>query len=113
MHITVYCPACKNRYQLHAEMRGKRMRCVNPLCREVFEVRESSAAPDPKELAEKETPKPAPPPVRADKAQAVKKPYVEGHIGDMVPLVTAESAESTAPPPTESVGQVVPLIAAE
>ena len=42
MHITVQCPACHNEYKLNPDMRGKRMRCVNNLCREIFEVRDGS-----------------------------------------------------------------------
>jgi hypothetical protein len=39
MHLSVTCPRCESKYHLAAEMRGKRMRCPNPICRAVFEVR--------------------------------------------------------------------------
>src|SRR5947207_790936 len=27
VHITAYCPECQSRYQLHADLRGRKMRC--------------------------------------------------------------------------------------
>jgi outer membrane protein assembly factor BamB len=113
VHITVYCPACNNRYQLHEEMRGKRMRCVNALCREIFEVREAGAKA---ETAPATAPAPAQP---ASAPIASGKGYTSGCIGDMVPFVTAEAAEEPAAPPASepaqrsSVGDIVPLIRAE
>jgi hypothetical protein len=38
MQLSVTCPRCESKYQLAAEMRGKRMRCPNVVCRAVFEV---------------------------------------------------------------------------
>src|SRR5471030_1399533 len=40
MQLSVTCPRCESKYQLAAEMRGKRMRCPNAVCRAVFEVRD-------------------------------------------------------------------------
>src|SRR5437763_10615459 len=45
MHLSVTCPRCESKYQLDAGMRGKRMRCPNPICRAIFEVRDDN---DPK-----------------------------------------------------------------
>jgi outer membrane protein assembly factor BamB len=114
VHITVYCPACNNRYQLHEEMRGKRMRCVNTLCREVFEVREAG---------EKAETAPTTPPAATPPASSVNaaggKGYTSGCIGDLVPLVTAEAAEELPAPPagqptqSSSVGDIVPLLSTE
>jgi outer membrane protein assembly factor BamB len=112
LHITVYCPACNNRYQLHEEMRGKRMRCVNALCREVFEVREAG---------EKAETGPATAPAQPTTTPSASggKGYTSGCIGDMVPFVTAEAADDPAKPPSSepakssSVGGIVPLISAE
>ena len=38
MHISVTCPRCESKFQLAADLRGKRVRCPNPTCRRVFEV---------------------------------------------------------------------------
>ena len=43
VHITAYCPECQSRYQLHADLRGRKMRCPNDRCQTVFEVREASS----------------------------------------------------------------------
>src|SRR5262245_47272070 len=45
MHLSVTCPRCNSKYQLAADMRGKRMRCPNPICRAVFEVRDDADPP--------------------------------------------------------------------
>src|SRR4051812_8103392 len=37
--IPVQCPHCESEYQLSPDLVGKSMRCPNPDCREVFEVR--------------------------------------------------------------------------
>ena len=42
MPLSVTCPRCESKYQLDAGMRGKRMRCPNPICRAVFEVRDDN-----------------------------------------------------------------------
>ncbi|MBI2806007.1 MAG: PQQ-binding-like beta-propeller repeat protein [Planctomycetes bacterium] len=42
MPLSVTCPRCESNYQLDANMRGKRMRCPNTICRAVFEVRDDS-----------------------------------------------------------------------
>ncbi len=39
MHIITYCPSCQSRYQLQPDLVGKQIRCPNPVCRQVFEVR--------------------------------------------------------------------------
>ena len=78
MHLAVVCPACQNQYQVDPNLRGKRMRCPNPICRTVFEVADETnleassvteavaAAPSvANEQAAAVTPKwSAPPPVR-------------------------------------------------
>jgi outer membrane protein assembly factor BamB len=43
--IIVYCPECQSRYQLHADLRGRRMRCPNAACRTTFVVREATGGP--------------------------------------------------------------------
>src|ERR1022692_4227684 len=67
MQLSVTCPRCESKYQLAAEMRGKRMRCPNPICRAVFEVRDDNdppkEAPPPGEMKLPETATQAPPSV--------------------------------------------------
>jgi outer membrane protein assembly factor BamB/tetratricopeptide (TPR) repeat protein len=86
MHITVFCPHCQTRYQLDETLRGKRMRCPNSLCRQVFEVREvdqPSASPS------QQTPLPTPSAARA------------GEVGELVPVLQAEAASTSAEAPQE------------
>jgi len=44
VHIVVYCPECQSRYQLHADLVGRRMRCTNNSCRTTFTVQEATSA---------------------------------------------------------------------
>jgi outer membrane protein assembly factor BamB len=45
VHITVFCPECQSRFQLNADLRGRKMRCPNAACQQVFVVREASSGP--------------------------------------------------------------------
>jgi outer membrane protein assembly factor BamB len=66
MHLSVTCPQCESKYQLDSGMRGKRMRCPNPICRAIFEVRDDS---DPKAEAPPVAPEsltPGPSPTRGE-----------------------------------------------
>lgn len=79
MRLTVTCPACQSQYQVDPNLRGKRMRCPNTICRKVFEIPggEAEAPAPPPVVVSPVTPKPAnvtrppapswsaPPPVRA------------------------------------------------
>ena len=40
--ITAICPKCESRYQFDAALLGQKIRCTNPKCREVFEVKEAA-----------------------------------------------------------------------
>src|SRR5438105_9696717 len=77
MHITVLCPHCQSRFQIEPSLRGKRMRCPNPICRMIFEVREEerSAPPAPPKLE-------GPPPAR--------NPVISGNVGEVVPVLPAD-----------------------
>jgi hypothetical protein len=120
VQLTVDCPACQKRYHLNDDLRGKKMRCHNPICREIFEIQEGSAKSGNGEAAgAKPQTAPAKPPAAgpAEKPPAPQKDYKAGYIGEMVPLVTSEAVESppaeTPKPPAASVGEVVPLLSAE
>src|SRR5687767_1992451 len=84
--IAVECPRCLSRYQVSPDLRGKRMRCPNPMCRAVFDVQPVGAAPLP------EPPRPAEPPPPNRPTQ------VSGSVADFVPLLPAEALEPTPPP---------------
>jgi hypothetical protein len=83
MHITVFCPHCQSRYQLDPGLRGKRICCLNTICRTVFEVRdEREAAP----LQDLKVQTPAPSSVYT------------GTVGEIVPVL---SAEAVGPEPSK------------
>ncbi len=113
MDITVYCPHCGSRYFLKPELRGQRMRCPNAICREVFEVQDA---------AESTPPAPETANVPADEgdtdrsirrtAAPAEANYVSGSVGQMVPLLSTESADEPVapaePPPAEPAWQQAP-----
>jgi outer membrane protein assembly factor BamB len=120
VHITVYCPRCNGEYRVEYYMRGKRMRCPNPVCRETFVVQEVSEPPP----ADADAPPasgeevygfkpenaPLPPPGRMS-ADAV---HFTGNLGEMVPIEGAELVEGEdGNPPGRQVEDVVPLLSAE
>ena len=91
MHITVSCPSCYSKYQLEPALIGQRMRCPNPICREVFEVRADLSAPEPPpEIypfeSEKKSSGSTPP--------APQKPTASGSISEVVPLLITLPAAS-------------------
>ena len=82
MSLSVTCPRCESKYQLDAGMRGKRMRCPNPICRAVFEVRDDADAPAPsvpvvEEPKAKEVSPPALKPVEVKKPAPVQRAPIE------------------------------------
>src|SRR5581483_8887311 len=85
MRIWVVCPHCQERYQLEQSLAGKRMRCPNNLCREVFEVREEGKAVPPSEA-------PAPPEQSPTKAA--------GTVDKLLPMLRAEPLAPPAPQPS-------------
>jgi hypothetical protein len=103
MHIKTTCPRCESTFQVEATLRGKRMRCPNPACRLVFEVRE---------VAE-------PPPAPTSAAPPTQR---KGSVGEIVPILEAEQVESAPardppsahpPGPSRGVQEIVPLLSAE
>src|SRR5689334_15353137 len=100
MHITAVCPGCGTSYQLSPTLRGQSMRCPLPTCRTVFTVGGDPPASPP--------PSP-PPPIPPGRTQ------VSGSVGDIVPILSAESAappkptppKPAPPPPSPSRSQTV------
>jgi outer membrane protein assembly factor BamB len=78
------------------------MRCPNPICREIFEVREDAATPpNPPETYRLEgEPSPAPTP------KEPRKPAKSGSISDVVPLLEALSSDE--PTKAQTDGQTSP-----
>jgi outer membrane protein assembly factor BamB len=121
VHITVYCPRCNGRYYVDYHMRGKRMRCPNPVCRETFAVQEVSepAAPGPGEPPQpvgediygfKPENAPLPPSAGRMTADTV---HLTGDLGGLVPILGAEPVEDPNAPAGQQVDDVVPLLSAE
>ena len=107
VHISVVCPYCQTRYQLEPSLRGMRMRCPNPQCCAIFEVREEAEAP----TATPAEPLPVP---------AAPGKQVTGSVGDIVPILPAEPADGASAPaapippaPSPNLQEVVPMVAAE
>jgi outer membrane protein assembly factor BamB len=113
VHIITYCPSCRNRYQLQPDLVGSKIRCPNPVCREVFEVRADGANGEPENGAG--GPPPATPgtsladsaaPSRSAEdsrlaqpesgADSNKTPPISGSVGDLVPMLEGEAADDTA-----------------
>jgi hypothetical protein len=111
MNIATVCPACHTRWHVDPGLRGKRMRCPNALCREVFVVADEVPAPAAPAAPAALAP-PAPPAAR----------LVAGSVGELVPVLSAEQAEpqpdaeeppAAAPAPAAAVSEQVPLLPAE
>jgi outer membrane protein assembly factor BamB len=103
VHITVNCPRCQTRYQLDASLRGKQVRCPNPVCREVFEVREAwwpgrktgagDQADEDEGNGEERRSRRSPP-----QEGSTLGYHVAGSVGDLVPILGAEEADNPYPP---------------
>jgi hypothetical protein len=89
MHIKTRCPRCESTFQVDPGLKGKRMRCPNPICRTVFEVRDDAQAVPP--------PTPPPPPP-APAPTPSPKPARSGAVGELVPILPAEPAVVEQPP---------------
>lgn len=94
MHISVTCPHCQTHYQLEPGLRGKKLRCPNPLCREIFVVQADAEA-----AAPETTPAAAPP---AAVPQA-------GSVAEMVPFLAAEPVENVTEPETPPQAEPPPV----
>lgn len=105
MHITAYCPSCRSRYQLDVALRGQRIRCPNPVCREIFEVQADqaeAATPPPTEGEPPTTPVEVEPSDRTRPQQELGASppgtVTTGKVGDLVPILEAEVVHEIPPP---------------
>jgi outer membrane protein assembly factor BamB len=113
VHIITYCPSCRNRYQLQPDLVGSKIRCPNPVCREIFEVRADGANGEPENGAAGPLPatsgtsltdSAAPSRFAEDSrlAQPESGPDSEnalptsGSVGDLVPMLEGEAADDSA-----------------
>ncbi|MBI3407124.1 MAG: PQQ-binding-like beta-propeller repeat protein [Planctomycetes bacterium] len=88
MQISVTCPQCQSTYQLDPSMRGKRMRCLNTICRTLFEIKVDGEA----EAATRSSPT-APPPGAVGRVHSLQT----GSVGDMIQVLPAALEEAPAP----------------
>jgi outer membrane protein assembly factor BamB len=125
VHITAYCPSCHSRYQLDPSLRGQRMRCPNPVCREIFEVQEvapegppSTASCEAVELQPHAEPSADMRPQQHLEGSTTGTVRTSGSVGDLVPILDAEVVHEVPPPapppdsssPTAEVHDDVPLL---
>src|SRR5438874_13809356 len=100
MHLTAYCPSCHSRYQLDVSLRGQRIRCPNPVCREVFEVQDAEPEPGQPRPTDAGPPKTGGEPptdsldVEPSDEQRQRRPEMppagtvaSGSVGDLVPIL--------------------------
>jgi predicted Zn finger-like uncharacterized protein len=83
--IAIVCPHCTSRFQVDASLRGKKIKCPNTNCGQIFEVREITAPPTkPPDIIEgvpvDNGPVPQP-------GQGQRR---SGRIGEVVPMLSAE-----------------------
>src|SRR5262245_10523312 len=79
--IPVQCPHCETIFQLSPDLAGKSMRCPNPDCREVFEVKAL------------EVPVAAPPVAEpSEPVVAVRETPTAGQVSDFVPVLEVEES---------------------
>ena len=96
MRIAVCCPRCHSRYELDPGLRGQIIRCPNQVCRAAFQVQEDNGE------AVGGSPEVTPHvPNRAGQIQAEEDAsaaqHQSGSVGEIVPILGAEEAESASP----------------
>lgn len=91
-HITAVCPECQSRYQLNADLRGRKLRCPNPNCQTVFVVHAANGDSPPAGLLA--------PRVGSD---APTRPITVPRPGPV-----EEFDWRSAPPPVQAAGSEVP-----
>jgi len=98
MHISVTCPRCDSRYQVEPNLRGMNMRCPNPLCRTIFEVRVDG----------EEVPAARQPPPAAPRDTGPPK-QLSGSVGEIVPMIQAEAVPVAMPVPEQVPSPAAPV----
>ena len=97
-HISILCPQCQSRYQVEPDLRGRAMRCPNPVCRAVFEVKEESeVGGQESEVRSQESGS------RSQESGGGKQ--VSGSVGEMVPMLSGEAVEPMPPADGEKVSE--------
>src|SRR5205814_5159501 len=92
--------------QLDPSLRGQRMRCPNPICREVFEVQEeptpdetpSTAPAEPAEAHPHAEPNAETRPQQHHQGPTTGTVRMSGSVGDLVPILDAEVVHEVPPP---------------
>jgi outer membrane protein assembly factor BamB len=95
--ITVVCPECLSLWHVKPETRGKRMRCPNPTCGEVFVAAELGPPPPPAAEAPSVAPRPN---GRGDgeRVAPARPNYVTGNVASMLEVVPADDPPPAAGP---------------
>src|SRR5262249_37486836 len=97
-HISILCPQCQSRYQVEPDLRGRAMRCPNPVCRAVFEVKaEAEVGGQEAEDRGQDSG------VRGQETGGGKQ--VSGSVGEMVPTLGGEAVEPVPPADGEKVSE--------
>ncbi len=91
MKLPVVCPHCETEYQLDSGLQGKKIRCLNSLCQEIFLV-EGSKKPEVK----KDLPKQKPP------EKVTSAPPKASSVEQILPFVSAQQADSPENSPADS-----------
>src|SRR5437762_2488953 len=119
MQLSVTCPRCQSKYQLAADMRGKRMRCPNTICRAIFEVRDDSdpvvaQAPPAPPVVEAPKPvqrKPIPKPIEPQPTLDIPDDFPGDEEAAPEPTAPAIATEAWQPEalPTPVIEQTAPI----
>ncbi|MCE9563110.1 MAG: PQQ-binding-like beta-propeller repeat protein [Planctomycetes bacterium] len=95
MSIVAQCPHCETKFNLEPEMAGKKMRCPNFDCQQVFKVQASARPTEPEPSPPPPPPKPVPPPA----APRVARPTVPAKPKAPDSSVTPERPAKPRPQP--------------
>jgi outer membrane protein assembly factor BamB len=97
--IIVTCQKCQKKYQLNPELLGKRIRCPNPACREIIEVKETEESKDPadSEVLPGDSIDLVPIP-EEQKYSSPGKPGYVGPVAEMVPILPTEKESVSSKP---------------
>src|SRR5207249_4453453 len=101
--------SCREEYHLDAALRGQRIVCPNPVCREVFEVQDAeadaakptTAGDNPVTTVPAIEPSDSPRPPPGGEASSVTE-HSTGSVADLIPMLDAEVVHEVPPPAAES-----------